>query len=195
MAALRLGGGRRIETVGDPRSTVYFTARGSRTKLARVYDRNLRMKRGEPYGLVRLEAQWMFKYGQVPLSTITPGALANLWLLRFGRDEIGGTVERLGRETQTLALAERVRRGEIKAGQAGRISFLLDLERKGVARSTLGERIYGAWSREARKLGLAKSVLDDGPVSIDLAGLIHPARAIWDAYLLPYLQPPDDLEA
>jgi len=194
MAAVRLSGGRRVEAVGDPRSTVYFLPRRGRAKLARTYDRNLLTGEGEPYGLIRLEAQWKFRYGQLPIAALTPGALANLWLMRFGKDEVNATVERLPREQQAIALGQRVSAGEMKAGQAARMHLLVDLDRLGVARTALGDRIYSAWRREARLLGLAKSDVGDVPLDVELAALIGPAREVWDGYLLPYLQPPADRE-
>ena len=105
MAAVRLAGGRRVEVMGDPRSTVYFLGRAGRAKLARVYDRNLLTGKGEPYGLIRLEAQWMFDYGKAPFAAVaTPRVLAALWLERFGYAAVSSNVRRLGREVQVTEL-------------------------------------------------------------------------------------------
>jgi hypothetical protein len=53
--------GWRTRSVGVPRSTVYFSARASEDVKARAYCRNLKMKTGEPFGLIRLEAEQRFE--------------------------------------------------------------------------------------------------------------------------------------
>ena len=180
MAAVRLDGGRRVEVMGDPRSTVYFLGRAGRAKQARVYDRNLLTGKGEPYGLVRLEAQWMFDYGKAPLAAIaTPRVLAALWLQRFGEAAVTGRVRRLAREVQVAELARLVAEGALRVGELERMSAFLDLERAGLARGTYTAGQYAQRRREARRLGLAVCDPGEPPLVIDLGELLAPARAVW----------------
>ena len=46
--------GWRVRSVGVPRSTVYFSARSTESVKARSYCRNLKTRRGDPFGLIRL---------------------------------------------------------------------------------------------------------------------------------------------
>lgn len=180
MAAVRLDGGRRVEVMGDPRSTVYFLGRAGRAKQARVYDRNLLTGKGEPYGLIRLEAQWLFDYGKAPFAAIaTPRVLAALWLHRFGAAAVTSSVHRLGREVQVVELARMVADGALSAAKLERMSAFLDLERAGIARATYTAGQYAQRRREARQLGLAVCDPGDVPVEVDLGELLAPARAVW----------------
>jgi len=190
MAAVRLDGGRRVEVMGDPRSTVYFLGRSGRAKQARVYDRNLLTGDGERYGLIRLEAQWLFDYGTAPFAAIAaPRVLAALWLQRFGENAITGRVRRLGREAQVVELARMVAEGGLTAGKLERMSAFLDLERAGIARATYTAGQYGQRRREARKLGIAICDPGDQALDIDLGELVAPARAVWRS------EAPDGVEA
>jgi hypothetical protein len=190
MAAVRLDGGRRVEVMGDPRSTVYFLGRAGRAKQARVYDRNLLTGKGEPYGLIRLEAQWMFDYGRAPLDAIAaPRVLAALWLQRFGEATVAGTVRRLGREVQVVELARMVSEGALTAGKLERMSAFLDLERAGIAKAVYTPGQYAQRRREARQLGLAVSDPGESALEIDLGELLAPARSVWRS------EAPDGCEA
>src|ERR1700690_958361 len=55
LEATRLPGGKRVTVDGQPRSTVYFRPRASDDVLARAYCRNLKTRKGEPFGRIRLE--------------------------------------------------------------------------------------------------------------------------------------------
>jgi hypothetical protein len=183
MAAARLDGGRRVEVMGDPRSTVYFKGRSGRAKQARVYDRNLLTGQGEPYGLIRLEAQLMFKYGRAPFAAIAePSTLAALWLLRFGADAVAASVRRIDREVQTVELAGFVSAGAFSIAELERMSAFLDLERAGIARTVYGASRYAQRRREARKLGLAVSDPGHAALAVELAELLAPARAVWQLH-------------
>jgi hypothetical protein len=61
LEVVRPPNGWRTRGVGTPRSTVYFIGRGSEKVLARAYCRNLKLKKGEPFGLIRLEAEQRFR--------------------------------------------------------------------------------------------------------------------------------------
>lgn len=180
MAAVRLDGGRRVEVMGDPRSTVYFKGRSGRAKQARVYDRNLLTGQGEPYGLIRLETQVMFEYGRALFAAIAkPSTLAALWLRRFGADTVGANVHRIDREVQTVELARLVDARVLSVAALERMSAFLDLERAGIARTVYGAALYAHRRREARKLGLAVSDPGEAALEVELAELIAPARAVW----------------
>jgi hypothetical protein len=190
MAAVRLDGGRRVEVRGDPRSTVYFLGRSGRAKQARVYDRNLLTGQGEPYGLIRLEAQCMFEYGRAPLAAIAkPSTLAALWLQRFGADAVAATVRRIDREVQTVELARLVAAGVLRVAELERMSAFLDLERAGIARNVYGAGLYAQRRRDARSLGLAVSDPGEAALEVELAPLLKPARAVWQ------LDAPDGVQA
>lgn len=60
LESVRLPNGWRTRSVGVPRSTVYFSARTSNSVYARAYCRNLNLRAGEPFGLIRLEAEHRF---------------------------------------------------------------------------------------------------------------------------------------
>jgi hypothetical protein len=108
LEAVRLPNGWRTTSVGVPRSTVYFRARVADHVKARAYCRNLKTKHGEPFGLIRLEAEERFKPKACPLElAISPTFLADVWRSRFGR--LAAKVTRLGREAQAADLAERQR--------------------------------------------------------------------------------------
>ena len=81
--------------MGNPRSTVYFKARKSEKVKARAYCRNLKLKHGEPFGQIRLEAQERFEPGRCPLDDVNPFLLVAVWNSRFGR--FTGEVHRLDR--------------------------------------------------------------------------------------------------
>lgn len=60
LESVRLHNRWRTRSVGVPRSTVYFSARTSDSVYARAYCRNLKLRVGEPFGLIRLEAEHRF---------------------------------------------------------------------------------------------------------------------------------------
>lgn len=180
MAAVRLSGGRRVDVAGDQRSTVYYRPRAGRDVHARTYCRNIKTGKGEPFGLIRFEAVHRFKPSdRVMFSTVEePGALRRLWLSRFGGGEVGARVRRIGREVQTVTLADLVESGQIGYAQMERLSTFLDLERLGRARRVYPPSVYAARRREARNLGLAPSSGDE-VLDVELAELLAPVRAVW----------------
>src|SRR5262245_21437356 len=70
LEAVRLPNGWRTTSTGSPRSTVYFRARATEHVHARAYCRNLKMKSGEPYGRIRLEAEQRYDPKQCPLEYV-----------------------------------------------------------------------------------------------------------------------------
>ena len=141
---------------------------------ARAYCRNLKLKQGEPYGQIRLEAQERFEPGKCPLDGVNVFSLVAIWNSRFGR--LTGEVRRLSREVQTAELAARVAAGELSAGEGERISMLLDLGRS-VCSVVLRAGMYAARRRLATRLGFSR---------------IRPARtvarSILESLLAPYAE-------
>jgi hypothetical protein len=173
LEAVRMPNGWRTRSVGVPRSTVYFSARASEHVKARAYCRNLKLKRGEPFGLIRLEAEERFAPRMCPVEQLEdPSFAAKIWGSRFGN--LGGTVMRLRREVQTVEIAARVGRGELDYKQGERLSMFLDLERLGLAKSYYPKSVYAARRREAKKLGY--SIVDTGsePLEVELGELLQP---------------------
>lgn len=183
MGAVRLDGGRRVEVVGDPKSTVYFRPRKGRDVHARTYCRNLRTGQGEPFGLIRFEAVTRFPSRErTALAVVeSPEALEGLWVSRFGRGKVRSSVTRLPREVQTMTLAEMVRAGQIGYAQMERLSTFLDLERLGLAEGTYPKSVLAARRREARSLGLSKNDAGDEGLELELDELLSPARSAWSA--------------
>ncbi len=180
LAAARLPNGWRTRSVGVPRSTVYFTARASDKVKARSYCRNLKTKQGEPFGLIRLEAQEGFDPLACPLEIVTPLLLASVWHSRFGK--LSGEVRRLGREQQAVRIAGRVERGEITYAQGERLSMFLDLESLGLATSYYPQSVYASRRREATRHGYAPNELGAAPLEVDLDALLAPyAEAVAQA--------------
>jgi hypothetical protein len=128
LEAVRLPNGWRTRSVGVPRSTVYFSARASEHVKARAYCRNLKLKRGEPFGLIRLEAEERFGPRACPDEALADSTFAaKIWTSRYGK--LSGTVIRLAREVQSLEIADRVKRGELDYKQGERVAMFLELER------------------------------------------------------------------
>jgi hypothetical protein len=116
LEAVRLPNGWRTRSVGVPRSTVYFSARANDSVYARAYCRNLKLRKGEPFGLSRLEAERRFAPLECASEKATdPQFIASLWLQRFGG--LSATVTRLERELQAVEIAARVAAGELEPQQ------------------------------------------------------------------------------
>jgi hypothetical protein len=171
LEAVRLPNGWRTTSTGVPRSTVYFRARASDHVYARAYCRNLRTKSGEPFGLIRLEAEQRFDPKQCPLVYVEqPAFAATIWKGRYGN--LASTVTRLAREVQAEEIAERMQRGELTHGQGERLHLFLDLERLGLASQCYRKPVYAARRREAAKLGYSANESGRGPMDVSLAGLL-----------------------
>jgi hypothetical protein len=170
LEAVRPPNGWRTRGVGTPRSTVYFLARGAEKVLARAYCRNLKMKEGEPFGLIRLEAEQRFDPKAVLLEQVQePAFAAMIWKQRYGA--LAGKVIRLAREVQVVGIHERVSRGELTYQQGERLSMFLDLERLGLAASYYPPNVYRQRRREAVKLGYAAN--DGGsPLEVEVGDLL-----------------------
>jgi hypothetical protein len=142
LEATRLPGGKRVTVDGQPRSTVYFRPRASDDVLARAYCRNLKTRKGEPFGRIRLEAVQRFKPREwwVDFCFNGDAAAAIVWGNRYGVGQLDGRITRLDRERQVLELAEKVVAKELTSGQFERMSAFLDAERLGVARVVYNER-------------------------------------------------------
>lgn len=172
LEAVRLPNGWRTRAVGTPRSTVYFMARGTERVQARAYCRNLKMKEGEPFGLIRLEAEQRFEPKELLLERVQePSFAAKVWKSRYGG--LVGKVTRLAREVQVVGIHERVKRGELTYQQGERMSVFLDLERLGLAQSYYPAGVYRQRRREAIKLGLASNDGDVAPLEVDLDELLR----------------------
>lgn len=175
LEAARLPNGWRTSSAGEPRSTVYFKARASEKVKARAYCRHLKLKRGEPFGLIRLEAQERYKPRACPLERVDAFVLVSIWNSRFGR--LSGEVLRLGREVQTVEIAKKVAAGELSAAQGERLSMLLDLERLGLAASYYSAAMHADRRRLARRLGLAPGNSVAEPLNVDVGSLLAPYAA------------------
>jgi hypothetical protein len=153
---------------------------------ARAYCRNLKLKHGEPFGLIRLEAEERFAPTTCPAEAIEkPAFAAKIWKSRFGN--LGGRVTRLSREVQTLEIADRVERGELDYKQGERLAMFLELERLGIAKAYYPKTVYSARRREARKLGYGISDTGASPLDVELSGLLRPYVEAVEA-----LEPRDD---
>ena len=164
--------GWRTRSVGVPRSTVYFAARASEDVKARAYCRNLKLKVGEPFGLIRLEAEQRYEPKECMLETVLDPVFPSvIWKSRYGG--LSSSVTRLGREVQVGEIAERVSTGELTYAQGERLSMFLDLERLGLAASYYPKSVGAARRREAAKLGYAAN---ESPlaVDVDLDDLLRP---------------------
>jgi len=170
LEAARLPNGWRTRSVGVPRSTVYFSARGSEKVTARSYCRNLKTKQGTPFGLIRLEAQTTFDPLARLLSSVEPAFVAEVWLSRFGA--LAGQVERLGREAQVIELAHKVAQDELRYGQSERLSMFLDLESLELVDSFYPPSVLSARRQEARKLGFAANERGMPTLKVDLDDLL-----------------------
>ena len=170
LEAVRLPNGWRTTSTGSPRSTVYFRARGTEKVYARAYCRNLKTKRGEPYGRLRLEAEQRYGPRECPLERAEqPTFIAEIWKGRYAN--LASRVTRLAREVQAVELAERIRRGELTHAQAERLHLFLDLERLGLAQARYPKSIYAARRREAAQLGYSVSECGARGLDVELAHL------------------------
>lgn len=174
LEAARLPNGWRTTSTGTPRSTVYFRGARSEKILARAYCRNLKMRRGEPFALIRLEASQRYAPKQLLLDNAGSGAyLGGLWMSRFGG--LASRIVRLPAETQAVELGLRVGKGELRPSQAERLHLFLTLERLGVGLECYPRPIYAARRREAAKLGYGAN---DAPAAleVELGELLQPYR-------------------
>jgi hypothetical protein len=171
LEAVRPPNGWRTRGVGTPRSTVYFLARAKEKVLARAYCRNLKMKEGEPFGLIRLEAEQRFDPKALLLEQVQePAFAAMIWKQRFGG--LAGKVVRLAREVQVVEIHERVSRGELTYQQGERLSMFLDLERLGLAASYYPPNVYRERRREAVRLGYAANDAGASPLEVEIGDLL-----------------------
>jgi hypothetical protein len=175
-AARRAGGGAAAERLADDfywQSTVdgLLPGSGDGACHARAYCRNLKTKRGEPYGRIRLEAEQRFDPKQCPLeSAEQPAFIAAIWKGRYAN--LASRVTRLAREVQVIELAGRMRRGELSHGQAERLHLFLDLERLGLARQCYRGSVYAARRREATRLGYSADENGSNGLGVELADLL-----------------------
>jgi hypothetical protein len=139
---------------------------------ARAYCRNLKLKQGEPFGQIRLEAQERFEPGKLLLDAVNVFTLVAIWNSRYGR--LTGEVRRLSREVQTAELAAKVAAGELSPAEGERVSMLLDLERLGLAQSYYPPAMHAARRRLATKLGFSANQSGSDALTVDLAALLAP---------------------
>lgn len=178
LASCRPPHGWRISEEGFPRSTVYFRAREGNDVKARAYCRNLRTKRGEPFGLIRLEAEQRFGPRELPLEYVqNPTFPRLLWEGRFAR--LANRITRLGRERQALASVAKVVAGDLSYAQAERMSMFLDVERLGLAPSFYPKAVHAARRREAARIGLASNEGGRPEVEYDLSQMMAPYQDAW----------------
>jgi hypothetical protein len=180
LEACRPPNGWRTRSVGVPRSTVYFSARASDDVKARAYCRNLKLKMGQPFGLIRLEAEQRFEPGDCLLDlALDPSYPSMIWKSRYGG--LAGTITRLGREVQVAAIAERVVEGQLTFAQGERLSMFLDLERLGLATSYYPKSVGATRRREAAKLGYAANEISLA-IDVDLDALLRPYCAVVEEF-------------
>lgn len=179
LEAVRPPNGWRTSGVGTPRSTVYFMARGTEKVQARAYCRNLKTKEGEPFGLIRLEAEHRFDPKSVMLELVQePSFMAKIWMSRYGG--LAGKVTRLAREVQAVEIHERVKRGELSYQQGEKLAMFLDLERLGLAQSYYPPSAYRERRRQAVKLGYAPNDGEVEPLEVDLEQMLCSYKAVVD---------------
>jgi hypothetical protein len=173
LEATRPPNGWRTRSVGTPRSTVYFVARASEHVKARAYCRNLKLKQGEPFGVIRLEAEERFSPKEIMATQLENATfVAALWRSRFAK--LSSRVTRLAREVQALEIADRVERGEMGYKQGERMALFLELERLGIATSYYPKSVYASRRREAAKLGLGASDTGAEGLDVELHELLTP---------------------
>jgi hypothetical protein len=129
------------------------------------------MREGEPFGLIRLEAEQRFDPKGVLLEQVQdPAFAAIIWKQRYGG--LAGKVVRLAREVQVVEIHERVSRGDLTYQQRERLSMFLDLERLGLAASYYPPNVYRQRRREAVKLGYAASDGSAAPLDVEIGDLL-----------------------
>jgi hypothetical protein len=177
LEAVRPPNGWRTRGVGTPRSTVYFIGRGSEKVLARAYWRNLKLKKDEPFGLIRMEAEQRFDAKELSVDAVRdPEFFAKVWRSRYG--DIDGVVRRLAREVQAVRIHERVANGELTYAQGERLAMFLDMERLGLAQSYYPASVYRQRRREPVKLGYAGNDGAAEPLEVDLGELLASYREV-----------------
>jgi hypothetical protein len=181
LEAARLPNGWRTTFAGTPRSTVYFRAARSEKVVGRAYCRNLKLRRGEPFGLIRLEAQQRWGPKSAGLATVaSPAFLAHLWRSRFA--ELAARVVRLPGDVQAVELGRRMAQKELRPSEAERLHLFLALERLGVAMESYPRPIYAARRREAAKLGYGPNDAV-GALEVELGDLLRPYRDAVEVHL------------
>ena len=174
LEAARLPNGWRTTSAGTPRSTVYFRAARSEKIVARAYCRNLKLRRDEPFALIRLEASQRYAPKQLLLNEAgSADYLGALWMSRFGK--LSSRIVRLPAETQAMQLGLRVSQGELRPSQAERLHLFLTLERLGLGLECYPRSIYAARKREAAKLGYGANDVSVG-LEVELGDLLRPYR-------------------
>lgn len=174
LEAARLPNGWLTTSTGTPRSTVYFRAARSEKILARAYCRNLKLRPGKPFALIRLEASQRYAPKFMPLDEAASGTyLGGLWLSRFGG--LASRIVRLPVETQAMELGLRVARGELRPSQAERLHLFLSLERLGLGLECYSRPIHAARRREAAKLGYGANDAS-AALEVELGDLLQPYR-------------------
>lgn len=175
LESVRLPNGWRTRSVGVPRSTVYFSARTSDSVYARAYCRNLRLKTGEAFGLIRLESEHRFGPKDCPWEIASDSSfVTDLWTQRYGN--LAARVRRIAREVQTVKIHERVKAGELDYKQGERLMAFLDLERLGLATDFYPSTVYVARRREARKLGYSANEAGATDLDVHLGDLLAPYK-------------------
>jgi hypothetical protein len=140
---------------------------------ARSYCRNLKTKQGEPFGLIRLEAEQRYDPDDALLeSAFDPHFPADVWRSRFGA--LSASISRLPREVQTIEPARPVISGELRYSQGERLSMLVDRERIGLDAAYYPKSVLSSRRAEARKVGLAASEMNCLPLEVDLSELLAP---------------------
>jgi hypothetical protein len=173
LEAVRLPRGWRTVSLGVPRSTVYFKARGTEHVLARAYCRNLKLKAGAPFGRIRLEAEQRLEPRAAGLERAAqPEFVASIWQSRY--TGLSSRVRRLAREVQTVQIAELVRTGELTYSQGERLGMFLDLERLGLARTYYSNAAYSDRRRLAAKLGFTANESGQDALEVELSELVAP---------------------
>jgi hypothetical protein len=173
LEAVRLPRGWRTVSVGVPRSTVYFKARGTEHVLARAYCRNLKLKAGEPFGKIRLEAEQRFEPRVAGLERAAePEFIASIWQSRYAG--LSSRTRRLARELQTVEIAELVCAGELTYSQGERLGMFLDLERLGLGRTYYSNAAFSDRRRLASKLGFSANDSGQAALEIELSDLVAP---------------------
>jgi hypothetical protein len=164
LEACRPPNGWRTSTAGTPRSTVYFRAARSEKVVARAYCRNLKLRQGEPFGLIRLEAQQRWQPRVTLLATaVSPPFAAHLWRSRF--EGLAARVIRVPADVQAMELGLRMKRGELDHGEFERLNAFLSLERQGIATECYRPSVYASRRREAARLGYGAS---DGKPALEI---------------------------
>jgi len=179
LSGSRLPHGWISEVLGEPPSTVNFRTRGKKSNVvACSYCRNLKTGEGEPFGLIRLEARERYVAQAKPLSeVVVPGYARTLWESRYCN--LMGRVKRIPREVQVVNLYEMLESGDITFSQMSQIHTFLDLERLGLAKTAVNERMYYRLKRMCRDHGIAANA-NEQELDICLSEMVKSYREAWN---------------